>query len=37
MHVNRMLVAAARRQELVLYDLLRRHYEGLRARDKAAR
>ena len=26
MHVNRMLPVAARRQELVLYDLLRRHY-----------
>ena len=25
MHVNRMLSAAQRRQELVLYDLLRRH------------
>jgi class I lanthipeptide synthase len=32
MHVNRMLTAAHRRQELVLYDLLRRHYDGIRAR-----
>jgi thiopeptide-type bacteriocin biosynthesis protein len=36
MHVNRMLSAAQRRQELVLYDLLRRHYDGVVAREKAA-
>ena len=32
MHVNRILTTAHRQQELVLYDLLRRHYDGLRAR-----
>jgi thiopeptide-type bacteriocin biosynthesis protein len=35
MHVNRMLANAQRRQELVLYDLLRRHYDGVLARQKA--
>lgn len=34
MHVNRMTAAAPRQQELVLYDLLRRHYEGVAARAK---
>jgi thiopeptide-type bacteriocin biosynthesis protein len=34
MHVNRMLASMQRRQELVLYDLLRRHYDGVRARAK---
>jgi len=34
MHVNRLLAASQRRQELVLYDLLRRHYEGQIARQK---
>jgi thiopeptide-type bacteriocin biosynthesis protein len=34
MHVNRLLAASQRRQELVLYDLLRRHYEGQLARSK---
>lgn len=32
MHVNRLLTSSHRQQELVLYDLLRRHYDGLRAR-----
>jgi len=32
MHVNRMIRHAQRRHELVLYDLLRRHYEGVTAR-----
>jgi len=36
MHVNRMLASAQRRQELVIYDLLRRHYDGILAREKAA-
>jgi hypothetical protein len=36
MHVNRMLAAAQRRQELVLYDMLRRHYDGVVARERAA-
>jgi thiopeptide-type bacteriocin biosynthesis protein len=36
MHVNRMLTNSARAQELVLYDLLRRHYDGVVARARAA-
>ena len=32
MHVNRMLVSAHRLQELVIYDFMRRLYEGARAR-----
>lgn len=35
MHVNRMLPSMQRRQELVLYDLLRRHYDGVLARQRA--
>src|SRR5690606_31437834 len=34
MHVNRMLHASHRAQELVLYDLLRRLHEARRARSK---
>jgi thiopeptide-type bacteriocin biosynthesis protein len=34
MTVNRMIRSAARLHELVLYDLLRRHYDGLIARAK---
>lgn len=34
MHANRMLRSAARPQELVLYDFLRRLYEGQRARSR---
>jgi thiopeptide-type bacteriocin biosynthesis protein len=34
MHVNRMIRSAARMHELVLYDLLRRHYDGMIARAK---
>ncbi|MGE0395949.1 MAG: lantibiotic dehydratase [Kofleriaceae bacterium] len=34
MHVNRMIRSAARMHELVLYDLLRRHYDGMVARAK---
>ena len=34
MHVNRMLPSMQRRQELVLYDLLRRHYDGVLARGR---
>lgn len=34
MHVNRMIRSAARLHELVLYDLLRRHYDGVIARAK---
>ena len=36
MHANRMLHAAARAQELVLYDFLERLYQGRLARSKAA-
>jgi thiopeptide-type bacteriocin biosynthesis protein len=32
MHVNRMIRSAQRLHELVLYDLLRRHYDGIAAR-----
>ncbi|MBV8756053.1 MAG: lantibiotic dehydratase [Deltaproteobacteria bacterium] len=35
MHVNRMLPSMQRRQELVIYDLLRRHYDGVIARQRA--
>ena len=35
MHVNRLLPESQRAQELVLYDLLRRCYEGAAARAKA--
>ncbi len=34
MFVNRLQVTAHRRQELVMYDLLRRHYEGVVARGR---
>ncbi len=34
MHVNRMIRGSQRLHELVLYDLLRRHYEGVVARTK---
>lgn len=37
MHVNRMLPSLQRRQELVIYDLLRRHYDGMLARQRAAK
>ncbi|MBC7977686.1 MAG: lanthionine biosynthesis protein, partial [Myxococcales bacterium] len=37
MWVNRAVHAAAREQEFVLYDLLARTYEGLRARGRGAR
>jgi thiopeptide-type bacteriocin biosynthesis protein len=37
MHVNRMIRAAPRLHEVVLYDLLRRHYEGVTARRRLAR
>jgi thiopeptide-type bacteriocin biosynthesis protein len=36
MHVNRMIRSSARAHELVLYDLLRRHYDGIVARGRAA-
>lgn len=36
MHVNRLLHASQRAQELVLYDLLRRLHEARRAREKRA-
>ncbi|MBP6633995.1 MAG: lantibiotic dehydratase [Kofleriaceae bacterium] len=36
MHVNRLLSASQRQQELVLYDLLRRHYDGVLARERHA-
>ena len=36
MHANRMLASMHRRQELVLYDLLRRHYDGVLARERGA-
>jgi lantibiotic biosynthesis protein len=35
MHVNRLLHASHRAQELVLYDLLRRLHEGRRARSRS--
>jgi thiopeptide-type bacteriocin biosynthesis protein len=34
MHVNRMIRSVPRRQEVVLYDLLRRHYDGAVARRR---
>ncbi len=34
MHVNRMTAAAPRQQELVIYDLLRRHYDGIAGRAR---
>jgi len=37
MHVNRMARAAARAQELVLYDFLARLYEGQAARARKKR
>jgi thiopeptide-type bacteriocin biosynthesis protein len=37
MHANRMLSAQARMQEVVLYDLLRRHYDGEAARARKAK
>lgn len=36
MHVNRMLRSVAREQELVIYDILRRHYESALARVRKA-
>ncbi|MCW5808572.1 MAG: lantibiotic dehydratase [Deltaproteobacteria bacterium] len=36
MHANRMIRSNARAHELVLYDLLRRHYDGILARERAA-
>ena len=36
MHANRLSRAAARAQELVLYDYLSRHYTSLRARQRQA-
>jgi len=35
--LDRMLPSMQRRQELVLYDLLRRHYAGVLARRRAAK
>jgi hypothetical protein len=35
MHVNRMIRTAQRMHELVLYDLLRRHYDAVLARGQA--
>ncbi len=35
MHVNRMMRSHQRQHELVIYDLLKRHYEGLIARSKS--
>ncbi|MBA2540009.1 MAG: lanthionine biosynthesis protein, partial [Deltaproteobacteria bacterium] len=37
MQCNRVFAAAPRAQELVLYDLLRRYYDGVAARQKAAK
>ena len=37
MHVNRMIRTSARLHELVLYDLLRRHYDGVIARNRHKR
>jgi lantibiotic biosynthesis protein len=34
MHVNRMMRSHQRQHEFVIYDLLKRHYEGLIARSK---
>jgi hypothetical protein len=34
MHANRMARSAARAQELVLYDLLTRHYSSQAARQR---
>jgi class I lanthipeptide synthase len=34
MHVNRMIRSSARAHEVVLYDLLRRHYDGVVARSR---
>lgn len=36
MHVNRIMAAAPRSQELLLYDLLRRYYDGVVGRAKQA-
>jgi len=36
MHANRMLAASARTQELVIYDLLRRHHDGTVGRARQA-
>ncbi len=33
-HANRLLRSAQRQQELVIYDLLTRHYDSLQAREK---
>ena len=35
MHVNRLIRSSARLHELVLYDLLRRHYDGQIARKRS--
>jgi thiopeptide-type bacteriocin biosynthesis protein len=35
MHVNRLIRSSQRLHELVLYDLLRRHYEGVIARNRS--
>ena len=37
MHCNRLLRAAARTHELVLYDFLHRHYKGRVARAASER
>ena len=37
MHVNRLIRSSQRLHELVLYDLLRRHYDGLIARNRSKR
>jgi hypothetical protein len=36
MHANRLLRSAQRSQELVLYDLLDRHYATQQARQRGA-
>ena len=37
MHVNRLIRSSQRLHELVLYDLLRRHYDGVIARNRSKR
>jgi hypothetical protein len=37
MHINRMLRSSFRAQELVIYDLLQRWYESVRARARGPR
>jgi hypothetical protein len=34
MHVNRLMATMPNQHELVLYDLLRRHYDGIVARAR---